>query len=48
MIKSMTGYGKSVIQLDTKKITLEIKSLNSKNLDINTRFPGIYRERRLR
>lgn len=43
----MTGYGKSVIQLDTKKITLEIKSLNSKNLDINTRFPGIYREKEI-
>lgn len=47
MIQSMTGYGKSVIQLDTKKITLEIKSLNSKNLDINTRFPGVYREKEL-
>ena len=47
MIQSMTGYGKSVIQLDTKKITLEIKSLNSKNLDINTRFPGIYREKEI-
>lgn len=43
----MTGYGKSVIQLDTKKITLEIKSLNSKNLDINTRFPGVYREKEI-
>lgn len=43
----MTGYGKSVIQLDTKKITLEIKSLNSKNLDINTRFPSIYREKEI-
>ncbi len=47
MIQSMTGYGKSVIQLDTKKITLEIKSLNSKNLDINTRFPGVYREKEI-
>ena len=47
MIQSMTGYGKSVIQLDTKKITLEIKSLNSKNLDINTRFPSIYREKEI-
>ncbi len=41
----MTGYGKSVIQLDSKKITIEIKSLNSKNLDLNTRFPAIYREK---
>jgi uncharacterized protein (TIGR00255 family) len=47
MIQSMTGYGKSVLQLDTKKITLEIKSLNSKNLDINTRFPGVYREKEI-
>jgi len=47
MIQSMTGYGKSVIQLDTKKITLEVKSLNSKNLDINTRFPGVYREKEM-
>ena len=45
MIKSMTGYGKSVIQLPTKKITLEIKSLNSKNLDLNTRIPAVYREK---
>lgn len=47
MIQSMTGYGKSVLQLDSKKITLEIKSLNSKNLDINTRFPGIYKEKEI-
>ncbi len=45
MIQSMTGYGKSVIQLPTKKITIEIKSLNSKNLDLNTRVPAIYREK---
>mgnify|MGYP001824408422 FL=1 len=47
MIKSMTGYGKSIIQLETKKISLEIKSLNSKNLDINTRFPGVYKEKEI-
>mgnify|MGYP001434497707 FL=1 len=47
MIKSMTGYGKSVIQLPTKKITVEIKSLNSKNLDLNTRVPSSYREKEL-
>jgi uncharacterized protein (TIGR00255 family) len=34
MIQSMTGYGKSVLQLPTKKVTIEIKSLNSKNLDL--------------
>ena len=47
MIQSMTGYGKSVIQLPTKKISIEIKSLNSKNLDLNTRMPSLYREKEL-
>ncbi|MDU8884800.1 YicC/YloC family endoribonuclease [Yeosuana sp. MJ-SS3] len=47
MIYSMTGYGKSVLQLPTKKITIEIKSLNSKNLDLNVRMPSIYREKEL-
>lgn len=47
MIQSMTGYGKSIVQLDTKKISLEVKSLNSKNLDINTRFPGVYKEKEI-
>ncbi|MFK7782627.1 YicC/YloC family endoribonuclease [Psychroserpens sp.] len=47
MIQSMTGYGKSVIQLPTKKISIEIKSLNSKNLDLNARMPSLYREKEL-
>jgi len=47
MIHSMTGYGKSVVQLPTKKITIELKSLNSKNLDLNARMPSIYREKEL-
>ena len=47
MIYSMTGYGKSVLQLPTKKITIEIKSLNSKSLDLNTRMPSVYREKEL-
>ncbi|PHS67319.1 MAG: YicC family protein [Flavobacterium sp.] len=47
MIQSMTGYGKSLLQLPTKKITVEIKSLNSKNLDINTRVPSSYRVKEL-
>ena len=47
MIHSMTGYGKSVLQLPTKKITIEVKSLNSKNLDLNARMPSIYREKEL-
>src|SRR5690554_2826332 len=47
MIHSMTGYGKSILQLPTKKISIEIKSLNSKNLDLNARMPSIYREKEL-
>ena len=47
MIQSMTGFGKHVIQLPSKKITVELKSLNSKNLDINVRMPSIYREKEL-
>ncbi|MBT8255751.1 MAG: YicC family protein [Bacteroidia bacterium] len=47
MIQSMTGYGKSIVQLPAKKITVELKSLNSKNLDINARVPGAYREKEL-
>lgn len=43
----MTGFGKSVTQLPNKKITIEIKSLNSKNLDINARIPSYYREKEL-
>ncbi|WP_378185948.1 YicC/YloC family endoribonuclease [Aquimarina sp. W85] len=47
MIKSMTGFGKAVLQLPTKKITIEVKSLNSKNLDLNARIPSQYREKEL-
>ena len=47
MIQSMTGFGKSILQLPSKKITVEIKSLNSKNLDLNARIPAQYREKEL-
>ncbi|EAR16365.1 YicC/YloC family endoribonuclease [Robiginitalea biformata] len=47
MIHSMTGFGKHVIQSPGKKITVELKSLNSKNLDINARVPQAYREKEL-
>ncbi len=47
MIQSMTGFGKHVIQLPSKKITVELKSLNSKNLDLNARMPSAYREKEL-
>ena len=45
MIQSMTGYGKCVLHLPTKKVTVEVKSLNSKNLDLNTRMPSYYKEK---
>ncbi len=45
MLKSMTGYGKSVAEIPGKKITIEIKSLNSKSFDLNTRLPWLYKEK---
>jgi uncharacterized protein (TIGR00255 family) len=47
MIQSMTGFGKSSLQLSTKKVTVEVKSLNSKGLDLNVRMPSTYREMEL-
>jgi uncharacterized protein (TIGR00255 family) len=47
MIQSMTGFGKASLQLTTKKITVELKSLNSKGLDLNTRMPSVFREMEL-
>lgn len=43
----MTGFGKATLQLPTKKITIEVKSLNSKGLDLNVRMPSLYREMEL-
>jgi uncharacterized protein (TIGR00255 family) len=43
----MTGFGKATLQLPNKKITVEIKSLNSKGLDLNVRTPSVYREKEL-
>ena len=45
MIKSMTGYGKAIAETPQKKITIEIKSLNSKQLDLNTKLPWLYKEK---
>ncbi len=45
MIKSMTGYGKAVAEISGKKIMIELKSLNSKLFDLNTRLPWLYREK---
>ncbi len=45
MIRSMTGFGKTEFEVGNKKYTLEVKSLNSKQLDINTRIPALYRQK---
>lgn len=47
MIQSMTGYGRAICELNKKVITIEIKTLNSKQLDIYTRLPNIYKEKEL-
>lgn len=47
MIQSMTGYGKAVTTYAGKKITIEVKSLNSKALDLNTRIAPLYREKEM-
>ena len=47
MIRSMTGFGKASCELEDKVVTIEIKSLNSKQLDIYARIPNIYREKEL-
>ncbi len=47
MIQSMTGYGKSVVTYNGKKINVEVKSLNSKALDLSTRIAPLYREKEM-
>ena len=47
MIQSMTGYGKAVVTFKEKKINVEIKSLNSKALDLSTRIAPLYREKEM-
>ncbi len=47
MILSMTGFGKAEINTQNKKLTIEIKSLNSKQIDMNVRIPSAYRQKEL-
>ena len=47
MIQSMTGYGKAVVTYKGKKINVEVKSLNSKALDLSTRIAPLYREKEM-
>ena len=44
MIQSMTGFGKATTELEKRKVTVEIKSLNSKQLDLSVRLPNLYKE----
>ena len=47
MIKSMTGYGKASCELETKKVDIEVRSLNSKQTDITTKIPYFYKEKEI-
>lgn len=47
MIRSMTGYGSSCAETPERKITVELRSLNSKQCDINTRLPWYYKEKEI-
>ncbi|MBE0678112.1 MAG: YicC family protein [Bacteroidales bacterium] len=47
MIRSMTGYGKAMLETSHRKITVEIRSLNSKQADVNTKMPWVYKEKEL-
>ena len=47
MLQSMTGYGKAVAVINHKKFTVELKSLNSKQFDLNIKMPSLFREKEL-
>uniref|UniRef100_UPI0040260E70 YicC/YloC family endoribonuclease n=1 Tax=Parabacteroides distasonis TaxID=823 RepID=UPI0040260E70 len=47
MIQSMTGFGKVTAELPSKKVTVEIKALNSKQLDLSTRIPSLYKDKEM-
>ncbi|MCC8172310.1 MAG: YicC family protein [Parabacteroides sp.] len=47
MIQSMTGFGKVTAELPSQKVTVEIKSLNSKQLDLSTRIPAVYKDKEM-
>ena len=46
-MKSMTGFGKATTEIPGKKVTVEVRSLNSKQLDLNLRLPYLYKEKEL-
>ena len=47
MIQSMTGYGKSTVQLKNANFTIEVRSLNSKQIDANVKMSSIYRDKEI-
>ena len=48
MIKSMTGYGKAEATIGSRKFTVELRSLNSKQFDLNVRMPSVYKEKEMK
>ena len=44
MLQSMTGFGKSNALFESRKVSIEIRTLNSKGLDLNMKIPSIYKE----
>ena len=47
MVKSMTGFGKTAVEVGNKKIVIEIKSLNSKQFDLSLRMPNLFKEKEM-
>ncbi|MDR2496165.1 MAG: YicC family protein [Tannerellaceae bacterium] len=47
MLESMTGFGKETVELPDKKITIEIKTLNSKQFDLSSKIPSVYKEKEM-
>ena len=47
MIKSMTGYGKAEVEIPGRKLTIEIKTLNSKQFDLGLKLPGFFRNKEI-
>ena len=47
MIQSMTGYGKAELNLSNANFSIEVRSLNSKQIDVNVKMPSVYREKEI-
>ena len=47
MIQSMTGYGKAALNLENTNVTIEVKSLNAKQIDVNVKIASVYRDKEI-